>query len=67
MKKKINEVLKIFPGLIFALVIAFVAQWIEKQLPIHLIGASVIALFIGMVINIIILMFRKIRNRRYEK
>lgn len=51
MKKKINEVLKIFPGLIFALVIAFVAQWIEKQLPIHLIGASVIALFIGMVIN----------------
>ena len=34
-----------------ALVIATVAKWLESLLPIHLIGASVIALFIGMIIN----------------
>lgn len=51
MKNKINDIIKIFPGLIMALGIAFIAQWIEKQLPIHLIGGSVIALFIGMIIN----------------
>ena len=39
------------PGVLFALLIAFIAKFLESLLPIHLIGASVIALFIGMVIN----------------
>lgn len=37
-----------------ALVIAFIAQFIENILPKHLIGGSVIALFIGMFLNTII-------------
>lgn len=43
--------LKIVPGFLLALAIALAARWIEALLPIHLIGASVIALFIGMAIN----------------
>lgn len=39
------------PGLLLALAIAAVAKLIEGLLPIHFIGASVIALFIGMIIN----------------
>lgn len=39
------------PGFILALCIAAIAKWLESLLPIHLIGASVIALFIGMIIN----------------
>lgn len=42
---------KILPGFLLALVIALVSRWLEALLPIHLIGASVIALFIGMLIN----------------
>lgn len=42
---------KLAPGFILALVIAAAARFIEGLLPIHLIGASVIALFIGMIIN----------------
>lgn len=39
------------PGFALALVIAATARFLESLLPIHLIGASVIALFIGMIIN----------------
>lgn len=39
------------PGFALALLIAAVAKFLENLLPIHLIGASVIALFIGMIIN----------------
>ncbi len=39
------------PGVAAALLIAAVARWIEGLLPIHLIGAAVIAMFIGMGIN----------------
>lgn len=39
------------PGFALALIIAAAATVIEELLPIHLIGASVIALFIGMAIN----------------
>ncbi len=46
-----NKILKIIPGVVAAISIAFCAQFIEGILPIHLIGASVIALFIGMMIN----------------
>lgn len=42
---------KIIPGFAVALIIAVAAKWLESLLPIHLIGASVIALFIGMIIN----------------
>lgn len=42
---------KVIPGFLVAIVIAFVATTIENALPIHLIGGSVIALFIGMMLN----------------
>jgi len=43
--------LELIPGFVLALVIAAIAKLIEGMLPIHLIGASVIALFIGMLLN----------------
>lgn len=46
--KKITEII---PGLLVSIVIALVANLIESSLPIHLIGGSVIALFIGMILN----------------
>ncbi len=42
---------KIIPGILLATLIAVIAKVIEHFLPIHIIGASVIALFIGMGIN----------------
>lgn len=47
----IKKVGKLVPGFALAIVIAALAKLIEGLLPIHLIGASVIALFIGMIIN----------------
>ena len=41
----------LLPGFGIAVVIAAVAKWLESLLPIHLIGASVIALFIGMFLH----------------
>lgn len=49
--EKVKEYVKIIPGLCVALVIAALAKLLESLLPIHLIGASVIALFLGMLIN----------------
>lgn len=46
--KKAGELI---PGFALAVIIAVLAKIIENILPIHLIGASVIALFIGMAIN----------------
>ena len=43
--------LKIFPGIILSVGVAFLACWLESLLPIHLIGAAVIAMFTGMLIN----------------
>ena len=55
MKTKLNKItmsiLEIIPGFMSAIIIAAIAKWLESLLPIHLIGASVIALFIGMIIN----------------
>lgn len=48
---KIKSIFRYVPGLSLALLIAAAAKWLESLLPIHLIGASVIALFIGMIIN----------------
>lgn len=42
---------KILPGFILSVSIAFVATFLENILPVHVIGASVIALFIGILIN----------------
>lgn len=39
------------PGIALALVIAALSVFLENLLPIHIIGSSVIALFIGMIIN----------------
>lgn len=39
------------PGFALSLLIAVLARWVENLLPIHLIGASVIALFMGMFVN----------------
>lgn len=39
------------PGFVLALAIAALAKWIESLLPVRFIGASVIALFIGMIVN----------------
>ena len=49
--KILSKVGEIIPGLAISVLIAFVAKTIEGLLPIHIIGASVIALFIGMIIN----------------
>ncbi len=46
-KKMLNTI----PGFALALLIAAAAKYIESLLPIHLIGASVIALFMGMAVN----------------
>ena len=47
----LKNTVKLVPGFLMALAIAAAAKFIEGLLPIHLIGASVIALFIGMIIN----------------
>lgn len=46
-----KKLLNLVPGITIAMVIAIIARFIEALMPIHLIGASVIALFIGMIIN----------------
>ena len=51
MSKRINTAVKILPGLLVSMIIAGVSKLIEGLLPVHIIGASVIALFIGMIIN----------------
>ena len=51
MNIKIKASFKIIPGFAIAIAIAFVAKFLESLLTIHIIGASVIALFIGMIIN----------------
>ena len=42
---------RVIPGVAVSLLIALVAKTIESFLPIHIVGASVIALFTGMIIN----------------
>ena len=49
-----KKIFSYLPGIILALVIAFTAQFIENIMPVHIIGGSVIALFIGMFLNTII-------------
>ncbi len=42
---------KVIPGILIAAVVAIVAKLLESLMPIHLISASVIALFLGIAIN----------------
>jgi len=42
---------KIAPGLLLTFGIAYISQWLSNLLPIHVIGAGVIALFLGMLLN----------------
>ena len=52
--KFIESVKKMLPGCAIALVIAVVAKFLEQleeSVGLHLIGASVIAMFIGMIVN----------------
>lgn len=49
--QKVKAYIEYIPGFALAVVIAAIAKWIEGLMPVHLIGASVIALFIGMMIN----------------
>lgn len=51
MKKWIINIVKLIPGVVLSILIALVAVFIESLMPIHLIGAAVIAMFIGMVLN----------------
>ena len=45
------KVIKMFPGIILSVVVALLACWLERLLPIHLIGSAVIAMFVGMILN----------------
>ena len=51
MKKYCVSLLKLLPGIGLSVLIAAVATFIESILPIHFIGAAVIAMFIGIIIN----------------
>ena len=48
------KILKTLPGIALSLAIATLALWLESLLPIHVIGSSVIAMFIGMALNCIL-------------
>lgn len=52
-KVLMKKVLSYFPGFIMAIFVAFLARYIESLLPLPFIGASVIALFIGIGLNYI--------------
>ena len=45
------KIVKLLPGIGLSLAIAIFALWLESLLPIHIIGASVMAMFIGMTLN----------------
>ena len=45
------KVIKLLPGILMSVAIAALAAWVESLMPIHLVGAAVIAMFIGMVLN----------------
>ena len=45
------NILKFLPGILLSVAVAALAWLIESILPIHLIGAAVIAMFIGMILN----------------
>lgn len=48
------KIVKLFPGILLSLLISVLALWIESIIPIHVIGAAVIAMFIGIALNSIL-------------
>lgn len=46
-----EKIQKILPGMMLSILIAYIAKIIENILPMHMIGGSVVALFMGMVLN----------------
>ena len=46
-----RKIKNLIPGLLLTLLIALVAKWIESVLPVDFIGATVIAILIGIIIN----------------
>ena len=51
MKNFMIKTAKVIPGFLVAVVLAVISRFIEGLIPIHVIGASVIALLLGMLIN----------------
>ena len=51
MKKLCMSVCKTLPGIALSVLIALLACFLESLLPIHVVGAAVIAMFIGMILN----------------
>lgn len=49
--QRMEKYASVAPGLLIAVAVTAAARFLEGLFPIHLIGASVIALFIGMGIN----------------
>ena len=47
------KLIKLIPGIALSVVIAALACWLESLLPIHVIGSAVIAMFIGIFIQMI--------------
>ena len=47
-----KKYVELIPGVAAAFVLAFAAKWIESLIPVHVISAGVIAMFIGMIINL---------------
>lgn len=45
------KIIKIIPGIALSVAIGAVAYFIEKALPIHIVGGAVIAMFLGMILN----------------
>ncbi len=54
MKKFLVNIAKRLPGIVLSVLIAAMATFLESLLPIPLIGAAVIAMFIGMILNALI-------------
>ena len=52
-KGLIMKLIKFLPGIFLSFAIAGLAMWLESQLPIHLIGSAVIAMFIGMIFTLL--------------
>lgn len=52
MKNLAQGLVKILPGAALSLAIAALAVFLESLLPVHIIGAAVIAMFLGMLFNI---------------
>lgn len=48
------KILKLLPGILLSLAIAALSTWLESLFPIHIIGAAVIAMFIGMFLNFLL-------------